>query len=625
MDAPSLDLDWELGVFRALRGLWRWAVPQEDPFDLTRVAKLEDHLRTLEPLAQLIAGEAVRVRPGRVRGGVRGRDLLVPAWLDLAEDPGANRGLYVLRVVHAAQIRKLSRGVGLAKAEGARLRESLRVAVLAAEALREELGRFGAAWDEACVLALSQRPDVKGLSKQGALIERARQEALQGRLIEDESFWTSVERSSDRGLPSPPVPLWGGLLSTDTDDHMTGEEPGDRELPDGTEKDAPPVEDVTRVLLDHKEAEKKVVQHSFEKIETLDAYDGNLQMDDGSDELDEHLEALEEVELRELLRGGQDAHSLYKVDLDMGADIPQVERISATEVGVPYDEWDYKLKAYRPGWCTVYPTPVHRGAPGWEVEPLVRHRRLIDQMRRLLERQRSGVQAMNRQRDGEHPDIDALVEQHAEVMAGRTGTQRVYIRQARKRRHIVTTVLLDVSLSADSWVDNRRVLDVSREACLVLGEVAETLGDPLQILAFASSTRNRCRVWTLKDWKDSWRHGRDRLGAIEPQGYTRIGPALRHATAGLASQPADGRLLLLISDGKPNDYDKYEGRYGVADIRMALREAERKGVMTHALAVDETARGYLPPMFGAGRWHVVSTPDAMHEALTVAYGKLTGQ
>jgi nitric oxide reductase NorD protein len=158
-----------------------------------------------------------------------------------------------------------------------------------------------------------------------------------------------------------------------------------------------------------------------------------------------------------------------------------------------------------------------------------------------------------------------------------------------------TTVLLDVSLSTDSWVDDRRVLDVARDAIFILGEVAERLGDRLQILAFASHTRNRCHV------------------------------SLRHATAGLAAERADRRLLLLVSDGKPSDFDRYEGRYGMADVRQALREAERCGVASHALAVDAVARSYLPPMFGPGAWHILPHASRAPTLLSTIYGRLTAR
>ncbi|MGI9591868.1 MAG: hypothetical protein ACR2P8_10915, partial [Myxococcota bacterium] len=108
-------------------------------------------------------------------------------------------------------------------------------------------------------------------------------------------------------------------------------------------------------------------------------------------------------------------------------------------------------------------------------------------------------------------------------------------------------------------------------------------------------------------------------------GYTRIGPALRHATALLAATPAERRLLLLVSDGKPTDYDRYEGRYGVADVRQAIREAHEREIHTHALAIDAVARDYLPALFGRGGFHVLPRPEQLVEVLTAVYGRLTAR
>jgi nitric oxide reductase NorD protein len=624
MKATDIGFDWELGVFKALRGLWRWIAPEAPPaYDAGRAALLEDHIGALRVLAQLIAGEAVRVLPARSEGGVRGRDLLLPSFVDLAPDPEANRGLYVLRVAHAAAVRRLG-APPVPALQVERWRVDLQVAGEAAEWLREDLPRFGPAWDEACALALAARPDLASLAGQAALLETARRAALNGiEIWRDDALWKRIARTHPRGPASPPVPLWGALLESTSDDRTTGRGALDGSLPDGTEIEAPAVEDLRRVMLDAERQQEKVLTHTFEKIETLDSSQGNVMKDDGGDELEEHLEALQEVDLRDLLRGGDDAHSVYRADVQADVDIPDVESIRPDERGVPYDEWDHRSRRYRKGWCTVYPTPMNAGSPSWAAEATARHRRLITRLRAQLERHRAERRFIDRQLDGEDVDIDALVDARAEVAAGRTGSGRLYIRRELRRRDFATTVLLDVSLSSDSWVANRRVLDVSREAVLVLGEVAEALGDRLQVLAFASSTRNRCRVFQVRGWGERWAVGRAKLGALEPQGYTRIGPALRHATAELCATAAERRLLLLVSDGKPSDYDRYEGRYGVSDIRMALREAERAGVTTHALAVDAVARDYLPAMLGPGGWSILPTPDHLLQALTSLYGRLT--
>lgn len=435
-----------------------------------------------------------------------------------------------------------------------------------------------------------------------------------------------ADLADERGADGPPVSLWGAWLRAETEDETTGAATdGAHLLSDGSEAEARAIDELRRVLLDPKEQEQKVLIHSFEKVETLDSWEGTVQNEDGSDELDKHLEALEEVDLRELVRGGEQARSLLKADIDVAADIPDVEQIAASEQGVTYPEWDYRAGRYREEWCTVYPTPFRASHPGGAARALLPYRALTAKLRARLEAHRSRLEPLDRQLDGDHPDIDALVDHLACVRAGQTGDGRLYIRSQRSRRDFAATVLLDVSLSSDSWIDNRRVLDVARDAVLVLGEVAHQLSDRLQVLAFASSTRNRCRVFEVKGWDHPWTSARDRLCALQPQGYTRIGPALRHATRELASVRADARLLLLISDGKPNDYDRYEGRYGIADVRMALREAAAMGIATHALAIDTKASAWLPSMLGVGRWHVLSTPDALVPALTEVYGRWVGR
>jgi nitric oxide reductase NorD protein len=203
----------------------------------------------------------------------------------------------------------------------------------------------------------------------------------------------------------------------------------------------------------------------------------------------------------------------------------------------------------------------------------------------------------------------------ASVRAGRTPSPRLYVESAKVQRDVATLVLLDVSLSTDSWVADRRVLDVAKESVLVLGEVLDRMGEDVEVLAFASHTRHKVRCWTVREWGEPWSLGRGRLSRLEPQGYTRIGPALRHANARLASRPEKFKDLILVSDCKPTDYDRYEGRHGIADVRKALAEAQRLGVRIQALTIDAQASGWLPAMFGPARWSVLSRPERLPEAL----------
>lgn len=625
MKAPRIELDWEEGVFRGLVSLWqRWA-PSRGVLGEGAVG-LASERRSLATLAQILAAEPVRILAARGVGGVRGRDLLLPPVFDIAPDAGMNRRLLIVRTAISAGMRRLSRGQPLQLNGPAAPLESLRLAREAADWLEDELPGFAREHQAALAWAKTNRPAVDSLRGRARLLEAARRGALDGdRPWEDALLGEAIERAPSRGAESPGIPIWGELIETIEDAGAPGETPdegGDRPEIE-TEEIAPAVEALRRVELDPKKKEDAVLIHNFEKVDTLDSYNGGVRDTDGSDELDAHLDALEEVQLGDLIRDDDDAHSVLRADLSLGLDVPDVGRLAPEERGISYDEWDGRKNRYRRDWCTVYPAMMHATEPGWASSALARQARLVRELRRRLEIHRTEPRLRDRQLDGEDVDLSALVDAHGARRAGRGTDPRLYIRKERERRDFATTVLLDVSLSTDAWVENRRVLDVAREAILVLGEVADQLGDRLQVLTFASHTRNHCRVWEVKGWRDSWSLARDRLGAIHPQGYTRMGPALRHATAELSAEQADRRLLLLVSDGKPTDYDRYEGRYGIADIRQALREADRSGIHTHALAVDATARDYLPPMFGPGNWDILTHPEQLSEVLTTVYGRLT--
>lgn len=616
---PTLDLDWEVGAFRALRALWRWAVPAATVVTSASAVPLEPHQGRLEAIARCSAGLAVRVVPGRGAGGVRGLDLLFPPTIDVHADPEVNAGFFLLRALLGGELAKRLRSVP--EEPEARLRVELLALADALRACGEVYSRFPAAWSEALSMELAGRPEPS--TPYAAAVERLRLLVASGG-VPSEADWASLPpRRRDEGSPRPFL-LWGEIYASSLVDGSAGTDPVEQRTSADvtTEAEAPPVEDLRRTVLDPR-GDDKTLQHAFEKVETADNWEGNALKADGSDELGDELEALEEVDLRDLVRGGPQAHAVLRADLGAGTGIPDVHQILPGERGIPYDEWDASLRSYRKGWCTVYPSPVLIGRPGAAASSLSRNRRRVDKLHHLLLRLRSARAWSNRQRDGDHPDIDALVARLADLRAGHASDDRLYLRATPRRRDFVTTVLLDVSLSADSWVQERHVLEVSRDAVLVLGEVAERLGDRFEVLAFASHTRNRCRVWSVKGYDEVWSSCRARLFAIDPQGYTRIGAAIRHASAQLLRQRADARLLLMIGDGKPTDYDRYEGAHGVADVRHAVHDAERSGLLVHALAVDPGARSTLPAMFGMGRWHAVADPDRLPDVLAEVYGRLT--
>lgn len=572
MDKPDLDLDWELGLFKAVRALVRALRPAPAlAYDASTVALLEDLRPRLTLLGRLVGPSDLEIHTARTQGGVRGHHLLLPEWIDATGDAELNAGAYLLRTLVGARVAQAGPAVS-----GDPILDAPVMAACVDRAVTEltdELPRFGPAW--------------------AAMRTAVPEPLLWGRLIVRD--------------------VCAGALADDDDD------PTPRPT---SEHDAKPIEDVVQIDL-NEQRELELPIHAFEKVETAEAFNGTLRKQDGSDELDEQLEALEEVDLSHLVRGGPQTHSVLRAEVGLELEIPHVQRIAPGERAVLYDEWDMRAKRFRRDWCAVYPTPLPLPASTpWVDQATADTRRQADALRAELVRQRTRPRHQPRQRDGDAIDLDAWVDGWADRAAGRDPGDRMYVQTRPQERELATLVLLDVSLSTDAWVAGRRVLDLCRQAVLVLGQATDGLGDVLSVMAFASHTRNQVRAFTVQDWGEPWSMGRRRLELLRPQGYTRIGPALRHAAHHLDQSGCPRRLLLVLTDGKPTDYDRYEGRYGLADVRRAVRDIRGGGTAVHAVAFDTHARPGLTRMMGPGGWDLVHRLEQLPQALGTAVARL---
>ena len=287
--------------------------------------------------------------------------------------------------------------------------------------------------------------------------------------------------------------------------------------------------------------------------------------------------------------------------------------------GLAYPEWDWRVAAYRPHAAVIRERLAEAGSEVWVASALRCHGAMIRTVRRDFERLRPRRMALRHQPDGAELDVDALVAAYADRRGGGLADDRFYIDTRPVRRDAAITLLVDASASTDSWVvGDRRIIDVEKEALLIVGEALAALGDPHEVLAFASAGPAQVTIRVLKRFEEP-AGGREvlrRIAGLEPDGYTRTGAALRHATAGLARQPARHRLLLLVSDGRPNDVDEYEGRYGIEDTRMAVAEARLQGVHVFCLTVDRQAPRYATRIFGRD-FAVLSRAERLPNVLTV--------
>jgi len=196
-------------------------------------------------------------------------------------------------------------------------------------------------------------------------------------------------------------------------------------------------------------------------------------------------------------------------------------------------------------------------------------------------------------------------------------SQNLYESQRPGKRDMAIMLLIDISGSTDSWLSStQRVIDIEREALLLVCTALEGLNQPYSVQAFSGEGPQGVTVSAVKDFEERYdTRITQRIAALEPERYTRTGAALRHASMLLMKQPSQHRLLMLISDGKPNDADEYDGRYGVEDMRQAVNEAKLQGIFPFCLTIDRQAASYLPAIFGSRQYALLPKPELLPSVL----------
>jgi nitric oxide reductase NorD protein len=283
---------------------------------------------------------------------------------------------------------------------------------------------------------------------------------------------------------------------------------------------------------------------------------------------------------------------------------------------VAYPEWDTFAGRYQPRAAWVRPRPAVEGDESWAAAVLAEHAALVRRLRERFERLRAQRQRLVRQRDGDELDLEACVRAFADRATGHSIDDRLYAEVRPARRGLAICLLVDISGSTSEIVGRRRIIDIEKTSLLLTSQALDALGDLYAILSFCSVGPEDVRLRTLKDFGE--RNGaavRRRIGALRPEGYTRLGAAMRHATALLARQQAGHRLLLILSDGKPNDQDHYQGRFGVEDSRQAIAEARASGVHPFCITIDRKGGAYLARIFGEPGHVVLGHPDQLPLAL----------
>ncbi len=526
------------------------------------------------------------------------RALRLPSRIDVFPDPALNRDLYLWLAALAAQ-----------RADTA-LPWLVRNQRLTVEALRHYPG-LAPRYRRLAEAQLALRPDPDALP-QG---EQAPERAIRAALAEPGSVahLPAAPQPPQPVFmwlhPSPPIPL------ADT----AKADPEEAESGDSTRES----ENQRRRAAQRTNAPQRGRGLLAVRLESILGWGEFAKVDRDSEEnedLGEAARTAKDMDVLSVARDAQRTSSRLRFDLDLPA---ASHDDLVLEEGIPLPEWDYKHHRLQPDHCRLQTMIAADAVP----QDLPDHlRRTARQLRDQFQALAPGRIWLQAQPDGSEVDLDAYISFAAERAAGHAATEQGLYRDLRPgARDLACLLLADLSLSTDAWVNNSaRVIDVVRDSLFLFSESLAATGDQFALYGFSSRRRNHIRFHHIKGFGERYDgRVRGRIQALKPGYYTRMGAAIRHSTHLLAEQPAGHRLLLLLTDGKPNDLDHYEGRYGVEDTRVAIIEARRQGLKPFCVTIDEQANDYLPHLFGKGGYVVIRRPSELPRELPLLYSRLT--
>jgi nitric oxide reductase NorD protein len=295
--------------------------------------------------------------------------------------------------------------------------------------------------------------------------------------------------------------------------------------------------------------------------------------------------------------------------------------------GVPYPEWDYREQRMISDWVNLNERVLDEQNPARAREILAGHAATLKRLTRGLEMQRPMRMApLRRQMDGDELDTEAVIDFVADKRAGLSPKAFIYRRRAVRHRDTAVLLLADMSTSimARHPGGDGKIVERVRSGLMLFAEAIDRIGDPCAIAGFASKQRDQVHYYWLKDFTEPLDDAvRGRIAGISGRLASRMGAAIRHSVRAMQRVSSQHRLLLILSDGRPADYDDGgDARYLHEDTRMAMKEAQDAGMHPFCITLDPSGEEYLPAIFGPGHYTIVDRPDELPRRLPDIYLRL---
>ena len=415
-------------------------------------------------------------------------------------------------------------------------------------------------------------------------------------------------------MPFAPVPIWIEFASrsagaTATEEQVDPVTPPpsaahtDRKL--GRRKDQ-----------DQHNRKDSFIIHRFESILSwVESMNINRSVDDDDDE--NAQKAAEDQDEIVLSKQDRKTATRLRLHLDLSPADAEHEALAGTYT---YPEWNHRTRSYMPAHCRVLDAPAQPKA----ASPFHPNPRRARAVRRQFEALRPRRILQPRQVDGPELDLDALLTTRADLAATGCGSDRIWQATRQIDRDLSVAFLIDTSRSTEVAIGNTSVIEVARETIGALAAGIDAAGDRLGIWGFSSLRRDRVFLTRCKSFDAPLdAEITANIGALTPGHYTRLGAAIRHVSAQLADEPSARKLVIVLTDGKPNDLDHYEGQHGIEDSHMAVREARRAGQSLHGVIIDQDGQEWFARIFGRGGFTLLPNPERLPRALPDIYRTLT--
>ncbi|MFC4215954.1 nitric oxide reductase activation protein NorD [Pseudophaeobacter arcticus] len=470
------------------------------------------------------------------------------------------------------------------------------------------------AYQRMCSFLLATRPKLM-LPREEARLEQAVLDQLNSPDASPVAL-PEQQQGSKTYLPFTPVPIWLTLSAPRSGTKADDAEEADEHLP------APAAATTTRKMAareDRDEANRKdsLIIHRFEAILSwVESMNLNRSVDNDEDE---NAQKAADDQDKIILSRHKDKKTAtrLRLHLDLAPADAEHERLADL---FTYPEWDHRKRSYLPDHTRVLETEADTDAP----QTLAPDPRQLRAVRRQFEALHPRRVMRPRQIEGSELDLDALIAARVDLQADGTSSDRIYQSLRQIDRDLSVCFLLDTSRSTEASVGDSTVLDIARESLVALAGGIDASGDRLGIWGFSSLRRDRVFLKKCKSFDAPMSaEVTHKICGLSPCHYTRLGAAIRHATSQLEQESSTRKLLLVLTDGKPNDLDHYEGIHGIEDSHMAVREARRMGHTVHGIVIDQDGQDWFARIFGRAGFTLLPDPTRLTRALPQIYRSLT--